>query len=83
VLVSEEPHERYQEELVAYTKTFNKKHQIEDKIEGYDLAALDNEQCIGGLQGDIYTDMLYINRLAVDPNFRKQSMGTILTLHAV
>lgn len=83
VITSEEPLEPYQAELESQTKAFNKKYQIEDPIGGFDLAALDGEQCIGGIQGDVYSDRIYLNRLAVDPNYRKQSIGSALIRHAI
>jgi hypothetical protein len=49
VLVTNEPIKDYQKELDAYTERFNKEHRIEDSNETYDMAALDVEQCIGGL----------------------------------
>ena len=40
--------------------------------------ALDGDQCIGGVSGDIYEKTIYVSRLAVDPLYKNQKIGSKL-----
>lgn len=78
VLVSDIPNKHYQEVYKTHTKEFNEQHTIENAIEVYDVAVLDGERCIGGIQADVYSDRITINRLAIASNYQGRSIGSTL-----
>ena len=78
VLLSYEPHEDYQKILDQEDKTFDKKHNIKDKQGEFMWVALDDQVCVGGVSGDYYEKTVYVSRLAVNPTYKLQGIGTKL-----
>jgi GNAT superfamily N-acetyltransferase len=84
ILLCHEPIEVYQEILDQHVYNFKKKHQINDDVIGrFDMAALDEEKCIGGIQCEHYENILYINRLVVDTNYKNRAIGSHLINEAI
>lgn len=82
VIVSETPHETYQKELVLKEEAFEQKYGLKDKTDEFMWIALDEDICVGGVSGDIYEKTIYISRIAVDPAYKNQKIGTKL-MHLV
>lgn len=80
VSVHDAPVEKHQATLDAHTGAFNKLHGIISEPEVFDVAALEGNGCVGGIQTEIYGDMLYVSRIAVDPVYRKRRIGSKLML---
>lgn len=73
-----EPIEDYQNFVNLQLDIFNKKHNIPDLTEHFDMVVLSNNDCIGGIQSELYGKSLYVNRLVVHETFRKNDIGTEL-----
>ena len=83
MVVNNEPIDRYQKVLDAHTPKFTQLHQIHGKSEDIQIVALQNNQFVGGVQGEVYTDTLYISRIAVLEANRHQAIGKTLMLKAI
>ncbi|AUD63734.1 hypothetical protein BK010_09070 [Tenericutes bacterium MO-XQ] len=78
VLVSDKPHDIYQKQLDEKEEAFEKKYGLQDKTNEFMFIALDGEICVGGVSGDIYENTIYVSRLAVDPLYKNQKIGSKL-----
>ncbi|AUD65786.1 hypothetical protein BK011_08850 [Tenericutes bacterium MZ-XQ] len=78
VIISDKPHEIYQKELDQKEEAFEKKHNLKDKTDDFMYIALEGDVCVGGVSGEIYEKTIYISRLAVDPAFKNQKIGSML-----
>ncbi len=83
VIITDEAIPAYEELLKKQNESFRKKHKIHDLKESFNMAALDADTCIGGIQGEVYGNMLYLSRLVVDPAYRNRSIGRKLTQAAL
>lgn len=75
---SEAVDERYDKIVKEKVNQYKKTHQINEDIEEVLFVALDNETFAGGIKLELYEDSMYIDLLAVNPNYRKQNIGTKL-----
>lgn len=83
VSVRDEPVAKHQAVLASHTDAFNKAHGLISEAEVLDVAALEGDRCVGGIQTEIYGDMLYVSRIAVDPAYRKRRIGSELMLRVI
>ena len=80
ILLSYEPHDDYQKILDQEDKAFDEKHNIKDKQGDFMWVVLDDKVCIGGVSGEYYEKTVYVSRLAVDPLYKHQGIGTKLMM---
>lgn len=83
IKIVKEADQAYEHLFDLEDRTFNKKNQIFDASESYDVVAIEENVCIGGLQSAVYGNMLYISRLIVNPEYRNQSIGSSLVNMAI
>ncbi|MCR3906730.1 MAG: GNAT family N-acetyltransferase [Tenericutes bacterium] len=84
VTLTNEAIEKYQKIIDQKVKQFNQTYQINDEIiKRFDIAALEDQQCIGGIQCELYENLLYVDRLVVDKTYRKNHVGTELMNRAI
>ncbi len=83
VICMKEPVLHYQNQLKASVQDFNTTHNISGISDRFNMAALINNRCVGGIVCEGYGHMLYISRLVVDKKHRNQSIGKNLTLRAL
>ena len=80
VMITYEPNEVYQEILTKKEKAFEISHNIRDKQGEFMWIALEDDVCVGGISGDYYEKTIYVSRLAVDPRYKHQGIGTKLMM---
>ena len=58
-------------------------HQVVDVTDTFDMVAIDEKTCVGGVQSDAYGDMLYVSRIAILESYRHQKIGSTLMNHVI
>lgn len=82
-VIDQKAHDTYQSILENKVCEFNKSHHIFDVTASFDMVAIQDNRVIGGIQSDVYHDMLYVNRIAVLPEHRGHKMGSMLMHEAI
>ncbi|MFW5838823.1 MAG: GNAT family N-acetyltransferase [Bacillota bacterium] len=78
VIAQTESIDKYDLILKQHVSHYNSKHNIKDKLTSFNIVALDQNRCIGGVTCDVYEKTLYIPYLAVDKKYRTLGIGTNL-----
>lgn len=83
LIISEVPIDKYQAILKEEVAIFNKKNHIVDVTDTFNMIAKDGDICVGGVQSEVYNDMVYVSRIAILPSYRHQKIGSALMNHVI
>ena len=64
-------------------ETYRKTYRINDPVGRFDVAAIIDDKCIGGIQCEMDEDSMTISRIAVDPVHRGKGIGSNLIENAI
>lgn len=82
-MIDQKAHDTYQSILESKVHEFNKSHHVYDVTASFDMVAKQGDVVVGGIQTDVYHDMLYVNRIAVLSEHRGHKIGSMLMHEAI
>ncbi len=78
IITSKDFIDKYDTILKQHVTRYNDQHNIKDKHSSFNIVAMDNDTCIGGVTCDVYDKTVYIPYLAVNKTYRARGIGTNL-----
>lgn len=78
IIHSQEELEKYIPLLKHHVTTYEEKYQVPQMQSELQLIALDQDQFVGGVRGELYGDTMYVSLLVVVEKYRHQDIGANL-----